>query len=152
MRNVNFFTKRLNNNKGLTLVEAVVAIAMIGIVSVGMTTLFFSLSKTSKMSEEQLKQNAICRVLKENVVISARTGDDIYGAGTNKKVSNVNNTEDLKVVDRSGNEYPEYVFNLEKLSEEIDFGDAAKKVKKYKITLKNDNSVILTEFITEIYH
>jgi len=150
LRNVNFFTKRLNNNKGLTLVEAVVAIAMIGIVSVGMTTLFFSLSKTSKMSEEQLKQNAICRVLKENVVISARTGDDIYGAGTNKKVSNVSNTENIDVVDRSGNTYPEYVFNLKKV-EEFGFGDDSKKVKKYKITLKN-NDVILTEFITEIYH
>ncbi len=152
MRNVNFFIKRLKNNKGLTLVEAVVAIAMIGIVSLGMTTLFFSLSKTSKMSEAQLKQNAICRVIKENVVISARTGDYIYGAGTNKKVSNVSSTENLDVVDRSGNEYPEYVFNLEKLTEEIGFGDVNKKVKKYKITLKNNSGVILTEFITEIYH
>ena len=152
MRNVNFFIKRLKNNKGLTLVEAVVAIAMIGIVSLGMTTLFFSLSKTSKMSEAQLKQNAICRVIKENVAIAARTGDDIYGTGTNKKVSNVSSIENLDVVDRSGNVYPEYVFNLEKLTEEIGFGDATKKVKKYKITLKNNNEVILTEFITEIYH
>ena len=152
MKNVNFFKKRLKNNKGLTLVEAVVAIAMIGIVSVGMTTLFFSLSKTSKMSEVQLKQNAICRVIKENVAIAARTGDDIYGTGTNKKVSNVSSIENLDVVDRSGNVYPEYVFNLEKLTEEIGFGDATKKVKKYKITLKNNNEVILTEFITEIYH
>lgn len=104
------------------------------------------------MSEAQLKQNAICRVIKENVAIAARTGDDIYGTGTNKKVSNVSSIENLDVVDRSGNVYPEYVFNLEKLTEEIGFGDATKKVKKYKITLKNNNEVILTEFITEIYH
>ena len=102
------------------------------------------------MSEAQLKQNAICRVIKENVAIAARTGDDIYGAGTNKKVSNVSNTENIDVVDRSGNTYPEYVFNLKKV-EEFGFGDDSKKVKKYKITLKN-NDVILTEFITEIYH
>jgi len=147
---VNSFVKRfVKKNSGLTLVEAVVAIAMIGIVSVGMTTLFFSLSKTSKMSEEQLKQNAVCRVIKENVVISARTNDVIYGTTT--KVGDTG-TQSLEVKDRSGKEYPEYNFDLVKLSDEIQYGDVNKKVKKYKITLKNTSDDILTEFLTEIYH
>ena len=55
------------NNKGFSLVEAVVAIAVIGIVSVGVSTLFFSMSRVSKFSEQQIKRNAVIKVIKENV-------------------------------------------------------------------------------------
>lgn len=140
----------VKNNNGLTLVEAVVAIAMIAIISVGMTTLLFSLSKTSKMAEEQLKQNAIYRVIKENVVDSARKDNNIHG--NDCKAANSVDTAytSLKVEDRTGKVYPEYVFDLLYVTSE-DFGDMGKLVDRYKITIKNRNSDILTEFIAEIY-
>jgi len=144
------FIKHLyKNNKGLTLIEAVVAIAMIGIVSVGITTLMFSLSKTTKMSEEILKLNAICRVVRENVVDSARNGTEIYGNVIKAEDVSASQT-DLTVKDRSGAEYPEYKFDLYYTGENA-YGDPGKTVKKYKIALKNSNNDVLSEFFTEVY-
>lgn len=151
MKNVNFFTKCFfKNNKGLTLVEAVVAIAMIGLVSLGITTLFFSLSKTSKMSEEQLKQNAIYRVVKENVVISARKNTDILGNTGSIATGNGTSFVNLKVVDQTGKEYPEYKFNL-LCNTVLSYGDTGKTVDRYKITLMNSSNDVLAEFFTEVY-
>lgn len=154
MRHVSSLKKIfLKNNNGLTLIEAVVAIAMIGIVSVGITTLLFSLSKTSKMSEQYLMHNAICRVIKENVVISARNKSDIHGnTGT---IANGPGTDysGLVVMDRLGNEYPEYSFDLRytEINEENPYGDLSDRLEKYKITVKNSNNNVLYEFFVEVY-
>ena len=88
---------------------------MIGIVSVGVTSLLLSLSRTSKLSEEYLKRNAVFRIIKENVVISAREGTEIYGTG---KIADGINTDysdfkNLVVMDRTGEEYPEYTFDFD---------------------------------------
>mgnify|MGYP001171287475 CR=1 FL=1 len=150
MKAVKPFIKHLyRNNKGLTLIEAVVAIAMIGVVSVGITTLMFTLSKTTKMSEEVLKLNAIYRVVRENVVDSARNGTEIYGNAI--KAEDVSTSQaDLTVKDRSGAEYPEYKFDLY-YSGDYAYGDPGKTVKRYKIVLKNRNNNVLSELFTEVY-
>lgn len=144
--------REFKKNKGFTLVEAIVAIAMIGIVSVGVTSLLLSLSRTSKLSEEYLKRNAVFRIIKENVVISAREGTEIYGTG---KIADGINTDysdfkNLVVMDRTGEEYPEYTFDLIYI-ESNEYGDPGKKVDRYKITVRDSNNDLVAEFDTEVY-
>jgi type II secretory pathway pseudopilin PulG len=141
--------KRICSNKeGLTLLEAVVAISIIAIVSVGVTAMVFSLSKISKMSEEQLKANAVIRVVKENVVNSVRNpGVEVYGT-TNIKVSDLtspgNKHEGVPIIDVSDQEYP-YKFDL--LYHSITNG-----IRKYIITIRYEaGGEVLTEFAIEVY-
>ncbi|NLY18532.1 MAG: prepilin-type cleavage/methylation domain-containing protein [Clostridiaceae bacterium] len=154
IQKANSFRKILFKNKtGLTLIEALVAILMIGIVSVGITSLVFSLSRTSKMSEEILRQNAVCRVIKENVVMSARDRNDIHGNAGSVASGSGTNLADLIVLDRSGNVYPEYSFDVLYVdnNEESDYGELSDKLEKYKISLRNSNNTVLTEFFIEVY-
>ncbi len=88
-----------NNSGGFTLVEAIVAIAMIGIVSVGITSLLFSLSRISRMSEEQLRQNAVYRIVRENAAASVRESADILGNPGKKAEGPGTNLSDLAIVD-----------------------------------------------------
>jgi len=153
LKAANSYLKRFyKNNKGLTLIEAVVAIAMIGMVSVGITTFMFSLSKTTKMSEEVLKVNAICSVVRENVVQSARNNTAIFGnESTGEKAEGIGTTHtELIVKDQSGVEYPEYNFDLY-CTDETDYGDPGKKVRRYRIIIKNSNNNVLADFFTDVY-
>ena len=134
------------NNKGFSLVEAVVAIAVIGIVSVGVSTLFFSMSRVSKFSEQQLKRNAIIKVIKENVNNSIRKNTEIIG--TSSKAPNTAGDEltDLPVEDLSGQDYPEYAFDLKLV------GYTENNVRQYKVALKSrTGSANKFEFLFEIY-
>lgn len=140
--------KLLMNKKGVTLVEAVVSIALISIVSIGVTTLFFSLSKISKMSNKQLEINGIMRVVHDNVIKSARSGTDIEG-NPGKRVNKTDITG-LQIKDLSGTDYPEYRFDLDYLSS-ADYGDSAYQVDTYRITIKTADGVYVTEFCIEIY-
>ncbi|AGC68259.1 hypothetical protein Cst_c12680 [Thermoclostridium stercorarium subsp. stercorarium DSM 8532] len=134
---------------GFTLIEAVVSIAIVAILSVVIYSLFFSMSKISKYSEEQLKRYAVIRVIKENVAYSVRNDAEI--TGTNKKALNLNRAgagkfEYLPVKDLAGNEYPEYVFDLEYM------GTAGINVYRYKVALKpviNESDKF--EFMFEVY-
>ncbi len=138
----NIFT----NNKGFSLVESVVAIAVIGIVSVGVSTLFFSMSRVSKFSEQQLKRNAIIKVIKENVNNSIRKNTEIIG--TSSKAPNTAGDEltDLPVEDLSGQSYPEYTYNLKLV------GYTENNVRQYKVTLISKNSSANAfEFLFEVY-
>lgn len=136
------------NRKGVTLVEAVVSIALISIVSIGVTTLFFSLSKISKLSNKQLEINGIIRVIHDNVKASARTGSDIEG-NVGKSV-NRTDIEGLLIEDLAGHDYPEYRFDLDYLTFSS-YGDAARQVDTYKITVKTAAGEYVTEFCIEIY-
>jgi len=138
----NIFT----NNKGFSLVESVVAIAVIGIVSVGVSTLFFSLSRVSKFSEQQMKRNAIIRVIKENVSNSVRKNTEIIGTGSKAPNTVGEELTDLMVKDLSGQDYPEYVYNLKFT------GYTENNVRQYKAMLITKNGSANTfEFLFEIY-
>ncbi len=138
------------NNKGFTLVEAVVAIAMVGIVSVGITSLMFSLSRTSRMSGEQLKQNAVFRVIKENVLDSARKNADIIGNSGIKISGTETDHEDLLVFDRSGGGYPEYRFDVFHC-DSGSYGDTGNTVDRYKIAVKRSTGEYIADFYIEVY-
>lgn len=142
-----FFRKFRVNNKGLTLLEAVIAILIISMVSVGVTSLFFSLSRLAKLSDTQLKLNTVMRVIKENVSKSVRDGTDIHGTG--KKASNAmtetdKTLKDLPVKDLSGKEYS-CVFDLT-------YDSMLEGVQKYWITIKSNSSgEVLTKYSIEVY-
>ncbi|NLN65327.1 MAG: prepilin-type N-terminal cleavage/methylation domain-containing protein [Clostridiaceae bacterium] len=135
------------NNKGFTLLEAVIAILLIAIVSVGITSMFFSLSRISKLSEEQLIINAVIRVVKENVVRSIKTDTSIYATGF--KASDADSLADmtlknLPVKDLTDKSYP-YVFDLT-------YDGLSNGVKKYMITIrKRTDGPVLAKYSIETY-
>jgi len=141
--------QRVNKN-GFTLVEAVVSIALAAILSMVVYSLFFSTSRISKYSEEQLKRYAVIRVIKENIVTSVRNNTLINGTDKNalvlKNAGPGNRFEELPVEDLTGNKYPEYVFDLEyKGARETD-------VLQYKVTLKASAGALgKFEFLFEVY-
>jgi type II secretory pathway component PulJ len=142
-----FFRKFRLNNKGLTLLEAVIAILIISMVSVGVTSLFFSLSRLAKLSDTQLKLNTVMRVIKENVSKSVRDGTDIHGTG--EKASNAmtetdKTLKDLPVKDLSEKEYS-CVFDLT-------YDSMLEGVQKYWITIKRSSGgEVLTKYSIEVY-
>lgn len=138
----------IKNIKGFTLVEALVAIAIIGIVAVGMTSLIFSISRTSRMSEEQLRINALMTVVKENVIYSARSKTEIPGNTGVQAVIGVNRTG-LTVVDMTGHEHKNYTFDLESQTP-VSYGDPNKTVKVFKVIIRHSSEPV-TEFYIEVY-
>ncbi len=144
-----FFRKCRLNTKGLTLLEAVISILLIAMVSVGVTSLFFSLSRLAKISDTQLKLNTVMRVIKENVSKSVKKDDDIYGAAPGVKAraagSQPGNTyENLAILDSSDNEYS-YVYDLTLVNSDDN-------IYKYWINiLKEPDGESLTKFYIEIY-
>lgn len=142
-----FFRKCRLNTKGLTLLEAVISILLIAMVSVGVTSLFFSLSRLAKMSDTQLKLNTVMRVIKENVSKSVKKDDDIYGAGVNARTAGTqpdSTYKNLTIRDLNDNEYS-YVYDLT-------FEDADDNIYKYWITIrKESDGDSLTRFYMEVY-
>ncbi|MBP7177360.1 MAG: hypothetical protein GX115_16620 [Ruminiclostridium sp.] len=142
-----FIRKCRLNNKGMTLLEAVIAILLISMVSVGVTSLFFSLSRLAKLSNTQLELNTVMRVIKENVSKSLRDGDDIYGTAVKAaaaKDKSDKTLKDLKVIALSDQEY-DYVFDLT----HDGFGEY---VHKYLITIRRDSGgEVLTKYSIEVY-
>jgi len=143
---------KLNNgSEGFTLIEAVVSIALITILSIVVYSLFFSMSKISRYSEEQIKRYAVIKVIKENVANSIRKNTEIHGTG--KKALDLKNSdsgvtrfENLPVKDLSGNDYTEYTFDLEYA------GTNGTDVLQYKVSLKQKNvTANKFEFLFEVY-
>jgi len=132
------------NERGFTVIEAVVSIALIAILSLVVYSLFFSTSRILKYSEEQVKRSAVIRVIKENVATSVRNNNYIYG--TSKKALGITRIENLPVIDLSGQEYPEYSFDLEYL------GIGERNILRYKVSLEhNHDSANAFEFLIEVY-
>lgn len=135
------------NNKGVTLLEAVISILLISIITVGVTSLFFSLSRISKLSNEQLTMNAVMRVVKENVTESLK-GDSILigNPGINARSAEASVLEDLNIEDFNSQQYPEYKFDLEYK------GTTIGTTKKYAINIKKASGESVLQFCIEIYY
>lgn len=135
------------NNKGMTLLEAVIAILLISMVSVSITSLFFSLSKLAKLSNTQLMLNSVMRVIKENVSQSVRNDENIHGNAVKASTASTETDktlEDLSVETFSGQVYS-YVFDLT-------YDSVIEDVQKYWITIKrNSDGEVLTKYSIEIY-
>lgn len=142
------------NSKGVTLLEAVIAILLISMISVGVTSLFFSLSRLAKTSDTQLKLNTVMRVVKENVSKSVRDNVAIYGTDgaaypSGVKAQDAQSEADktfknLPIKDLSNQTYI-YVFDLT-------YDSVANSVQKYWITIRNQpDGEILTRVSIEVY-
>jgi len=59
--------KNLNNNQGMTLVEVVVALALLGILVVPITIGFMNTIRIAKLIERQTEVNAVSEVVKDQV-------------------------------------------------------------------------------------
>lgn len=143
------FIRSIHKNEGFTLIEALVAITIVALVSVGMTSLIFSISRTSRMSEEQLKVNAMMSVVKENVIYSARSNADIPGnPGINARAC-VSQTG-LAVVDLFGHTFSNYTFDIAYQSA-ASYGDSSKTVKVFKTVIKRSSDTV-ADFFIEVYY
>ncbi len=135
------------NNKGMTLLEAVIAILLVSMVSVSITSLFFSLSRLAKLSNTQLMLNTVMRVIKENVSQSVRDDENIHGTGVKASTARTETDktlEDLSVETFSGQAYS-YVFDLT-------YDSVIEDVQKYWITIKRDSGgEVLTKYSIEVY-
>lgn len=146
-----FFGKRrkYSNQRGATLVEAVVSIALIGLLSIIVTSLFFSLSKISKLSSKQQELNGIIRVVHDNVINSARNGTDIEG-NDGYSVSKAHIHEEMVIKDLSNTVYEGYYFVLDYEGADS-YGSSTKTVDKYKVTINTTDDKYVTAFCIEIY-
>lgn len=59
--------RKLNNNKGMTLVEVVVALALLGILVVPITIGFMNTIRIAKLIERQTEVNAVSEVVKDQI-------------------------------------------------------------------------------------
>ncbi len=134
---------------GITLVEAIVSIALIAIISAGVTTLLFFNVRTTKLSEKQSHDKDIARIVKENVVYSARTGDPILNNEPTDIVAKNYTGTDLNIQDMQLNKYDDYKFDV-KYMREINYTSPSKRVQQYNIKIYDSEGIIM-DFNIEVY-
>ncbi|MEN6316747.1 MAG: type II secretion system protein [Clostridiaceae bacterium] len=66
--------KLLKSNKGMTLIETIISLAVLGIVSVPLMAVFTNTAVIVKKTDERLEINAVTRIIKENVINSVKYG------------------------------------------------------------------------------
>lgn len=142
-----FFAKE----NGVSLVEAIVSIAIISFVSVGVTTLLFFNARTTKLAEKQSHERDIAKIVKENVVASAKTGNPIYGNGTSDIVTKDYTGTDLRVYDIKDNYYDNYTFDIKWDSSPEGAMYSLYKYNTYNIKIKDSSGVIIMTFNIDIY-
>jgi len=138
------FKKFFKNNKGATLIEIVVSLAVLGIISVPLFTTFLSSALIIRRTGEQLEINAVTRIVKENVVASVKYGGgnvipsyetDEYGTEIEVVLKGCDEANNLKVLDSMGKVYDKYKFDVKR---EKDYGEIPgyPDTCQYIITLK----------------
>lgn len=66
--------KHVKSNKGMTLIETIISLAVLGIVSVPLMAVFTNAAVIVKKTDERLEINAVTRIIKENVINSVKYG------------------------------------------------------------------------------
>lgn len=149
--------KILKCKKGTSLVEVIVALAILGIISTVATMSFVSSMQTSNKSKEQIELNAVIDTITENVTNAVKCPDSSILGNPGKKLvisggasySLTTNCGALQVMDGSGNFNNSYQFDIEQA-----FGEPTSitqdTVLKYLITLKKQDGTELRKFRLEI--
>ena len=133
--------KLSENQKGVSLVEVIVALTVLGLISVPISMTFLNSTFTAKLTKEQIELTAITRMVKENVAESVKRGCDVFGAGNESKkvrdisASSINDLYDVKIEDRDGNQYPNFMFDVERSSP-----DPYPDVYRFLVTIKERNN------------
>ena len=151
--------KSLRSKKGMTLVEMIVAMSIFAIISVPMLTTVSLMFKVMAKKKVSIEDNAVIRIVKENVVDAIKDGsaksiasykdrnadaviddnDNVYwkagnpGSWNMPEDAKINRVENLKVVDKDGKVYEMYKFNIEY---ESSYSDSKfPNVRKFKIEI-----------------
>lgn len=112
--------KLLGNRKGTSLVEVIVAMTILGIISMVTTMVFVNSMSTSNSSKEQIEINAVIGTIEGNITAAVKRPDaDILG-NTGTPLRNAVGTGydlpagygDLIVMDGSGDINPVYKFDV----------------------------------------
>jgi prepilin-type N-terminal cleavage/methylation domain-containing protein len=112
------------NKKGMTLIDVIVALAVLAIASMPLLTVFANSAMLIKKADTRLEINAITRVVKENVVNSVKfgVGNVIYSYDAKKDIdlnTDINGTS-LQIKGKDGQVNGKYKFDAIRT---IDFGD-----------------------------
>ncbi|MCX7842446.1 MAG: type II secretion system GspH family protein [Clostridia bacterium] len=146
------------NQKGITISEVIVALAVLGIVSIPISYLFINSMNTNKMSGEQVLLNAIIRTVKENVSNSVKYQDEhhaIYDGVTEAAVKLRDNSNrfysynDIYIDDINGKRYYGYTFDASFVNQAGDvltsppgFYTSSREIVAYDITIKKHGKPI----------
>lgn len=151
------------SNRGMTLIETIIALAVLGIVSVPLMAVFTNAAVIVKKTEERLEINAVTRIIKENVIKSVKDGGDgnaIWNidhtwqfnlqTGPDDNGDGVFETaEDLEILDSEGNVNKKFMFDAKRekdfntIADPVDASLALADTCEYLITLKTmDGDVV----------
>jgi prepilin-type N-terminal cleavage/methylation domain-containing protein len=149
--------KLLGNGKGTSLVEVIVAMTVLGILSMVTATVFVNSMSTSNSSREQIEINAVLSTVAENITAAVKRPDaDIMGnAGTPLRTAGgtgydlPSGYDDLVVMDGSGDINPHYKFDVSR-----DAGGpssiSGNALLKYAVRLKKADGTPIRTFKLEI--
>ncbi len=136
----------VKNKKGMTMVEVVISLTVIGIISIPLFAAFMSSAALMKKTHEQMEINAVTRVVKENVTVSVKYGGgnkipsyeiDEYGDEIEVVLKGLSEAKNLKVVDSMRRVYDKYKFDVKReknFGEIINFPDTS----EYIVILKEN--------------
>lgn len=149
--------KLLGNKKGTSLVEAIVAMAILGIISVVATMVYVNSMSTSNKAKEQIEINAVINTIAENTTNAVKCPDDNILGNTDTPLRKDGGTgydllpgySDLIVMDGSGDINAKYKFDVNQ-----DAGEPASisgyAVLKYIVRLKKADGTPMRIFKLEI--
>ena len=136
-----FQWKLLKKNSGISLVEVIVALTVLGILSVPISMAYINTMKLTRLSDSQIQLNSITRIVSQNVS-GAIKGGDIHGNtgveltdGTDYFGDATNPRENLRVFDHNGKEYVNYQFDAVYRG----IVDGREKLRAYTVILKKLN-------------
>lgn len=149
--------KLLGNRKGTSLIEVIVAMTILGIISMVTTMVFVNSMSTSNSSKEQIEINAVISTVTENITAALKNPDaDIMG-NTDTPLRTAGGTGydlppgygDLVVMDGSGDINPGYKFDVS-----LDAGEPSSisgyALLKYVVRLKKSDGIPIRTFRLEI--
>lgn len=138
--------KLFKSKKGMTLIETIIAMAVLAIVSVPLMAVFTNAAVIVKKTNDRLEINAVTRIIKENVINSVK-----YGGGNTIKSSetgleidlqSVEDGTNLEIKGSKGDINTKYIFDAERTVDFDNLSYSASSSQKladtceYLITLK----------------
>lgn len=113
MNNIFNLKNKLSSNKGMTLIEVVVSITILGIVVVPLLSVFSTSMTLASKRSNQIEINSITRLIKDNVMVAIKNNrkikfyndDGTIGEGFLKESSGFNNYQNVVIEGKDGNVY-----------------------------------------------
>ncbi len=145
--------KLISGKKGMTLIEVLVSIAILGIISVPLLAMFTNSTLMVRQNEKQIKVSALTRTIKENVTKALKEGNKLttYDGGNYDiaSLSTVNSESDfIGITGSSGSMTKDYKYKITFLGRP-DATNAA-STKEYKIKIYNSSDKLIQSIVVDI--